>query len=86
MTYNGYTNWDTWNWELWVDNTESIYFWKQEQFEDGGEPTMGTLIRCNELFSPGASDGVDIEKIDWTQLLSHWENEYKDWKEYQEEN
>jgi len=24
-TYNGWTNWDTWNLALWIDNTEDTY-------------------------------------------------------------
>lgn len=24
-TYNGWTNWETWNFKLWIDNNESSY-------------------------------------------------------------
>ena len=25
QTYNGWTNWETWNFKLWIDNEESSY-------------------------------------------------------------
>ena len=26
QTYNGWTNWETWNFKLWIDNEESSYY------------------------------------------------------------
>ena len=32
-TYNGWTNYETWNWKLWLDNDQGIYEYWQERVQ-----------------------------------------------------
>ena len=33
MKYNGWTNWETWNFKLWMDNTQDSYWAAMEMAE-----------------------------------------------------
>ena len=33
-TYNGWTNYETWNWKLWMDNDQGSYeYWRERSFQ-----------------------------------------------------
>ena len=33
-TYNGWSNYETWNWKLWLDNDQGTYSYWQERIEE----------------------------------------------------
>ena len=33
-TYNGWSNYETWNWKLWLDNDQGTYSYWQERVQD----------------------------------------------------
>ena len=76
MSYNGYTNWDTWAWALWVDNDYEIYQWKIGQLDsEDDDLTIETLKECEEVFDIARRDGIDLDEVDWDELLVEWEYE-----------
>jgi hypothetical protein len=74
--YNGWTNWETWNANLWVMNTESVYrALKHTQF-----PHVSNVRDAQEFFlsnfpqgTPDMSDDpTAIFRINWEELLNAW--------------
>ena len=63
-TYNGWTNYETWNVALWIDNDYTIYNlvrkWVAYQLEED-QPVKYDILRhtLTELFGSKTSDGVD---------------------------
>jgi len=43
QTYNGWTNWETWNFKLWIDNDEQSYKMVIEMAEDVYRRNKGTI-------------------------------------------
>ena len=64
MSYNGYANYDTWNVMLWINNTESLYYAKQDYLEScassGQNPSYVALIRDYFGYGAGDTTGDDV--------------------------
>ena len=82
-TYNGWTNWATWNVALWVDNKEEYYFarvetaemvkkWTAEAVEDFVRTIFpeGTPDMANGVMMVDGLDAVNYEEI-----TEHWNEE-----------
>ena len=82
-TYNGWTNWATWNVALWVDNREEYYFarvetaemvkkWTAEAVEDFVRTIFpeGTPDMANGVMMVDGLDAVNYEEI-----TEHWNEE-----------
>lgn len=81
-TYNGYTNWATWNMELWMDNDELIckerlLWWKRII-----APSLAFKAKLIALkfFPIGTPDmqKSDLALINWEEIATHWEAESKE--------
>ena len=79
-TYNGYTNYETWNVMLWLYNDEGIYTELRsmlQPYKGCGIDEEDISYICRKLFHDGESsatpDGVwlDDKKIDWRQIRRH---------------
>lgn len=53
-SYNGWTNYETWNVALWIQNDEGLYHLAQEWVEHGYKSLSHMLME----FSPTTPDGV----------------------------
>lgn len=80
-SYNGWTNWETWNVVLWIDNEYAIY-----------QDKMATIIRRERIITPqmvesfvrewfptGTPDMDEtdggLNAVDWMEIASHWQDE-----------
>ena len=73
--YNGWTNWATWNANLWVDNEESIYKDRVWRALDWTEESAKKFFL--EWFPEGTPDmgSSDIDEIDWNDIVESWNEE-----------
>jgi hypothetical protein len=69
MSYNGWSNWETWNVNLWAMNEEPAY-----RAVCAGRPytadSAETLAR--ELFPDGTPDGADLGEVNWDEIARGW--------------
>ena len=81
MSYNGYTNYATWNIDLWLDNDYGMYKAKQSFISgfDGDEIGAQDVAYAAEHIlgrtsTPDLedSDGCRWSDIDWDQLAELW--------------
>lgn len=62
--YNGWTNWDTWNASLWINNEEAIY---REAVRTQSPEELKALVIDFGL----EGDGFDIDSVNWQEV---WED------------
>lgn len=63
-TYNGWSNWETWNAALWLDNDEDIY--KRSRNMEAEE----LEVFCRDLWAQAhcTPDDADLDKVDWEEI------------------
>ena len=72
-TYNGWTNWATWNVALWVDNDEAIY---RARRRAGLTDTASLRAFLEAIWPEGRTpDGADFEDANLVEILEAWEKE-----------
>lgn len=84
MTYNGWTNWETWQILLWCNNDEGAYRWKREWLED--QRGVAPDERDVELFfrgmfpngTPDMDSADDLDDVDWDEIATHIQTEWKE--------
>lgn len=67
--YNGYSNWDTWNASLWLNNDEGLYRMAMRLARRYIERVdVGDEIRkmCQEYEVKG--DGFNYDEVDWAEV------------------
>jgi len=87
-TYNGWTNWETWNVALWCDNEEVIYrakwrskpdtavavaFFVRDWFPDG-TPDMDSTDSAT-LY--GAKSNSGYPAVNWDEIADNWREEFE---------
>jgi len=76
-SYNGWTNYETWNIALWIDNDESLYHMRRDyQAEKGGKLTPQTAQAfCWSVYPEGTPDmdgRDDMQKVNWSEVAENW--------------
>lgn len=71
-TYNGWTNWDTWNANLWLANTEGPY---RRLTGWGGSVEEFAIAARQELDALGNPDGIDCDKVNWQEIYEAFTEE-----------
>jgi hypothetical protein len=69
--YNGYTNYETWNVCLWIDNDESIYREKLIRLNYGSFNSDMAEEFAREIFPKGTPDFdsvKDYDKVNWVEV------------------
>lgn len=59
--FNGWTNWDTWNASLWINNEEGIY---RAALETNSPQELRDLVEDIGL----TGDGFDVDKVNWDEV------------------
>ena len=75
-TYNGWTNYETWNVALWIENDEGLYSlaqeWKEDRWDSSYDSADYDTFRhtLTELFGDATPDGVrwNDPKLDHEEL------------------
>jgi len=72
-TYTGWTNYETWNVKLWLDNDEGSHYFMREVIEDNWEPEYPW--RAGEALRDALADTMpDLSGTMWGDLLNAaWE-------------
>ena len=78
--YNGWTNWETWQVPLWIDNDEGTYRTKREalrRYRSVGIDNISARHIAEGIFPDGTPDMEpgDMDKVDWAEIAEHWEDE-----------
>lgn len=90
MSYNGWTNYETWNVALWIDNEQGMYYEARELVRDNWEDerpwTAGEVLKTwiEELMPDlGASMWSDLltaalSEVNWTEIAEHYHEDEED--------
>jgi hypothetical protein len=82
MAYNGWTNWATWNVELWLGNDEGLYHRKVDFMLDAhkrGELSDENVEAfCRRVFPNGTPDMASakrLNEVNWSEIAGYWRDE-----------
>lgn len=66
--HNGWTNWDTWNVQLWLANDERAYriMRRSTDIERDARELMEIM---------GNPDDADLDNVDWDEIIGAWEED-----------
>lgn len=83
MSYNGWTNYETWNVPLWCDNEEPVYRARMECNQRCTDDwTAETAFEFVHQFWPhGQTPDLspsDTISINWTEIADNWNEERED--------
>lgn len=69
MTCEGWTNRETWNVVLWVDNDYGTYQARCELADTG--PAACEAF-CRKTFGAATPDRCSLDDVDWAEVSEHW--------------
>lgn len=79
QTYNGWSNYETWAVNLWINNEESSHNWMNEQveksitastYDDGLDKEAAVYDLANRVLTSMQSDMPDLGGSVWDDLLN----------------
>ncbi len=78
--YNGYSNYETWNVELWLDNDEALNGKKYDLIKKWGAKLPTTQVEAFIRWqfpngTPDMSGARDLDKVNWEEIASGWREE-----------
>jgi hypothetical protein len=79
--YNGWTNWDTWNVNLWLTNDEWSYSQANRLCRavdlDEGDNARNRLKKAalRELAEGVVGDDVNFDNVDWDEIITSFQEE-----------
>lgn len=73
-TYNGWTNWATWNMALWLDNDEPTYNLLRRARHSDLADIQAFLADNSSPFADGTPDmdPGDLSQVDWDEIREAW--------------
>ena len=88
-TYNGWTNYETWNLNLWIDNDEGHYkgkvrFLRSKAQELNVETVTNFCMRRFPKGTPDMNGPADMTKVNYEEILEHWQHERVEIRQYRE--
>ena len=82
MSYNGWTNYETWNVALWIDNDYGAYQTKCAA-GDAGELLTARQVRefVEGVFPNGTPDmqrgAMSYNDVNWGEIADNWADEFQ---------
>ena len=82
--YNGWSNRETWNVQLWITNTEPLYkLVKRLMGNSSGSATTGEFADNLEqfmwiLWEGKTPDNCSLKPVNWVEIAMAWQEDYKD--------
>jgi hypothetical protein len=78
--YNGYTNWATWNVELWLSSDEPLYRVQQSWIKHHKGKISADAVEafCEDVFPDGTPDmktDKRMSEVNFQELAKMWEEE-----------
>ena len=78
-TYNGWTNWETWQILLWASNEEHLY--KQvNKFVEWASRRVGFELKVKQFFhdmfpegTPDMDGAEEMKNVNWQEIAEHLE-------------
>lgn len=67
-SYNGWTNWETWNVNLWVTNDESTYRMMQRQQPFNARSAQQFVMGLYPHGTPDMDSPRELNKVDWQSI------------------
>ena len=88
-TYNGWTNYATWNIPLWIDNDYGLYMEKVRRLETMDRPVEVADVKQLVIWAFGPTmetpdlvgndwEGGRVSDVDWEEIAENWEYERKE--------
>ena len=76
-SYNGWSNWATWNMALWLDNDESFYNIRRCTRWSELLKMPRFLNKIGSSYATGTPDmdRRDIYDVNWDEILEAWQSE-----------
>jgi hypothetical protein len=76
-SYNGWSNWETWNMALWLDNDEGFYFLRRRLASRANANIQAFLADIGSPYVNGTPDmdRGDVSKVDWDEIADAWNDE-----------
>ena len=82
-TYNGWTNWETWNVLLWLDNEQNLYnakesFIRRNEHKQNFEILVKSFL--TDIFPNGTPDmktAEEMEAVNYEEIAETWQEEYE---------
>jgi len=81
--YNGWTNWETWNVLIWLDNDEDLYHMKQsfirrnEHKQNFESIVKSFLIVMFPNGTPDMKSAVEMEAVNYQEIAETWKEEFE---------
>lgn len=83
MSYEGWTNWNTWNVNLWFDNEEPLYKAKRRfMFNHGRYGIKAEHLEqvARAIFPRGTPDmeqgASELDAVNWQEIADAWQVEF----------
>lgn len=77
--YNGWTNWETWNVALWIDNDYGTYKAKidalRRRIIAGPETCRQWVQNLLPDGTPDFGSTADYKAVNWVEIWDHWKEE-----------
>tara|TARA_E500000305_G_C3869036_1_gene164229 strand:+ start:281 stop:553 length:273 start_codon:yes stop_codon:yes gene_type:complete len=82
-TYNGWTNWQTWNVLIWLDNEQNLYnakesFIRRNEHKQNFEIIVKSFL--TDIFPNGTPDmktAEEMEAVNYEEIAETWQEEYE---------
>ena len=85
--YQGYSNWETWNISLWLNNDETMYNEALRICRDNPRSIRQEKVIEDYVFSllddKTISDKISIHRVDFKQIVKEFQQTLKELREYE---
>ena len=75
--YNGYCNWETWEFNL-IINNEYRFYYHVKDFVINNLNDKETIIGCFRSFASSTSLNIDYHNIDFNEIADVWIDDIKE--------